>query len=103
VLSDILRQGARKLLADAVEAEVAEWMDQQAHLRDDQGRRQAVRNGHLFERTITTGLGSVEVRQPRVHDRRPEDAVERISSKILPPNLRKAKSVEELIPWWLAR
>jgi putative transposase len=99
VLSDILRQGARKLLAEAVEAEVSEWIDQHAHLRDSQGRRQVVRNGHLPERMITTGLGPVEVRQPRVHDRRPGDAVERFSSKILPPYLRKAKSVEELIPW----
>jgi putative transposase len=99
VLSDILRQGARKLLAEAVEAEVSEWIDQHAHLRDSQRRRQVVRNGHLPERTITTGLGPVEVRQPRVHDRRPGDAVERFSSKILPPYLRKAKSVEELIPW----
>jgi transposase-like protein len=99
VLSDILRQGARKLLADAVEAEVAEWINRHAHLRDDQGRRQVVRNGHLPERTITTGLGPVEVRQPRVHDRRPGNTVERFSSKILPPYLRKAKSVEELIPW----
>jgi putative transposase len=99
VLSDILRQGARRLLAEAVEAEVSEWIDQHAHLRDGQGCRQVVRNGHLPERTITTGLGPVEVRQPRVHDRRLGDAVERFSSKILPPYLRKAKSVEELIPW----
>ncbi len=99
VLSDILRQGARKLLADAVEAEVAEWIDRQAHLRDEQGRRQVVRNGHLPERMITTGLGPIEVQQPRVHDRRKGDDIERFSSKILPPYLRKAKSVEELIPW----
>jgi putative transposase len=99
VLSDILRLGARKLLTEAVEAEVAEWIDRHAHLRDEQGRRQVVRNGHLPERMITTGLGPVEVRQPRVHDRRSGDAVERFSSKILPPYLRKAKSVEELIPW----
>lgn len=99
VLSDILRQGARKLLADAVEAEVAEWIKEHAHLRNEQGRRQVVRNGHLPERAITTGLGPVEVRQPRVHDRRTGEDVERFSSKILPPYLRKAKSVEELIPW----
>ena len=61
VLSDILRQGARRLLADAVEAEVAEWIDRHAHLRDEQGRRQVVRNGHLPERSITTGLGPIEV------------------------------------------
>src|SRR5581483_6292553 len=49
--------------------------------------------------TITTGLGPIEVQQPRVHDRRKGDGIERFSSKILPPYLRKAKSVEELIPW----
>src|SRR5271170_957069 len=99
VLSDILRQGARKLLADAVEAEVSEWIDQHAHWRDDQGRRQVVRNGHLPSRTIITGVGPVEVRQPRVHDRRSGGDTQRFHSKILPPYLRKAKSVEELIPW----
>jgi putative transposase len=99
VLSDILRQGARRLLADAVEAEVAEWIDRHSHLRDEQGRRLVVRNGHLPERSITTGLGPIEVQQPRVHDRRPEVDAERFRSKILPPYLRKAKSVEELIPW----
>ena len=99
VLSDILRQGARRLLADAVEAEVAEWIDRHAHLRDEQGHRLVVRNGHLPERSITTGLGPIEVQQPRVHDRRKEVDAERFSSKILPPYLRKAKSVEELIPW----
>jgi transposase-like protein len=63
------------------------------------GRRQVVRNGHLPKRTITTGIGPIEVRQPRVHDRRPADEAEPFSSKILPPYLRKTKSVEELIPW----
>lgn len=99
VLTGILRHGARKLLADAVEAEVADWIDQHSHLRDKQGLRQVVRNGHLPERAITTGLGPIEVRQPRVHDRRKGDDIERFNSKILPPYLRKAKSVEELIPW----
>lgn len=99
VLTDILRRGARKLLADAIETEVTEWIAAHATMRDAAGRRQVVRNGHLPARTITTGLGPVEVRQPRVRDRRPGADVERFSSKILPPYLRKAKSVEELIPW----
>jgi transposase-like protein len=58
-----------------------------------------VRNGHLPERTLSTGVGPVTVQQPRVHDRRPADARERFCSAILPPYLRKTKSIEELIPW----
>ncbi len=99
VLTDVLRQGARKLLIETIETEVAEWIDRHAELRDAEGRRLVVRNGHLPERTITTGLGPIDIRQPRVHDRRQGEHVERFHSKILPPYLRKAKSVEELIPW----
>ena len=57
VLTEILRDGARRLLAEAIEAEVAAWIDAHAHLKDDAGRRQVVRNGHLPERTIQTGIG----------------------------------------------
>jgi putative transposase len=99
VLTDILRQGAQQLLAQAIEAEVADWIDQHQDCRDSAGRRQVVRNGHLPERTITTGVGSVTVQQPRVHDRRRAETREKFSSAILPPYLRKTKSVEELIPW----
>ena len=59
------------MLAQAIEAEVAAWIDAHAHLKDDSGRRQVVRNGHLPERTIQTGIGEIEVQQPRVQDRRP--------------------------------
>src|ERR1700761_5124906 len=83
-LTDILRDGARRLLAEAVEAEVAAWIDAHAHHKDEAGRRQVVRNGHLPERTIQTGLGEVEVKQPRVHDRRPAGERERFASAILP-------------------
>jgi len=99
VLTEVLRQGAQHLLAQAVEAEVAGWLAQHQDCVDDQGRRQVVRNGHLPERTITTGIGQVEVKQPRVRDRRPATEREQFSSAILPPYLRKTKSVEELIPW----
>jgi putative transposase len=99
VLTDLLRRGAQQLLAQAIEAEVADRIDRHQDCRDDAGRRQVVRNGHLPERTITTGVGPVTVQQPRVHDRRPAEAREKFSSAILPPYLRKTKSVEELIPW----
>jgi len=99
VLSDILRDGAQRLLSQAVEAEVAEWIASHAHLTDQAGHRQVVRNGRLPQRTITTGVGPIEVQQPRVLDRRAADEAEPFSSKILPPYLRKTKSLEELIPW----
>lgn len=99
VLSGILREGAQRLLAQAVEAEVAEWIDVHAQVRDQAGHRQVVRNGHLPMRTILTGVGPVEIEQPRVHDRRAKEEAEKFTSKILPPYLRKTKSIEELIPW----
>jgi putative transposase len=99
VLTDVLRHGAQKLLAQAIDAEVADWLQRHHHCRDADGHRQVVRNGHLPERTITTGLGPVAVKQPRVHDRRPPGEREKFTSAILPRYLRKTKSVEELIPW----
>ena len=87
------------MLAQAIEAEVAEWIEQHAHVTDEQGRRQVVRNGRLPERKIVTGVGEVAIEQPRVHDRRGSGDHERFSSKLLPPYLRKTKSIEELIPY----
>jgi transposase-like protein len=98
-MTEILRAGAQKMLADMIQAEVDDWLGTRAHLRDQQGYRQVVRNGYLPEREITTGIGQVKVKQPRVRDRRPADESEPFSSKILPPYLRKTKSIEELIPW----
>ena len=85
-LTDILRDGARRLLAEAVEAEVADWIGSHVHLKDEAGRRQVVRNGHQPERAIQTGLGDVGVKQPRVHDRRPPGERERFTSAVLPPS-----------------
>lgn len=98
-LSDVLRRGARQMLIGAVEAEAAAWIDEHTHLTDSHGHRQVVRNGHASSRTVVTGVGPLQVTMPRVHDRRPEDERERFTSKILPPYLRKAKSIDELIPW----
>jgi transposase-like protein len=99
ILTEVLRDGARRMLAQAVEAEVAAWIQAHAHLKDDAGRQQVVRNGHLPERAIPTGLGPIEVQQPRVRDRRPAGEREAFTSVILPPDLRKTKSLEGLIPW----
>ena len=68
-LTDVLRHGARTLLAQAIEAEVATFLASRADLVDEGGRRRLVRNGFLPERTIPTGIGAVPVRQPRVRDR----------------------------------
>ena len=101
VLTGILRDGAQRLLSQAVEAEVDTWIESHKHLSDERGRRQVVRNGHLPKRSIITGIGPVEVVQPRVLHRHGAGAldahdqpVEPFRSKILPPYLRKTKSVE---------
>jgi putative transposase len=96
VLTEILKEGARDMLASAIENEVAEYIAQHANKRDPNGHRLVVRNGYLPERSIQTGIGSIPVQQPRVHDKRHG---EQFASIILPPYLRKTKSLEELIPW----
>jgi len=103
VLTEVLRTGAQRLLAQMIEMEVKGWIDAHAALVDAQGHRCVVRNGRLPSRTILTGVGPVEVLQPRVRDRRPAGEAEKFSSKILPPYLRKTKSIEELIPWLYLR
>jgi len=101
ILTDILRQGAQQMLAEAIKSEVSEYIARHAHLFDDEGRRLVVRNGYLPGRTIQTPLGPLEIQQPRVNDKRIDDNGQRIrfSSSILPPYLRRTKSMEELIPW----
>jgi putative transposase len=87
------------MLARAIEAEIADWIDAHAHLYDESGRRQVVRNGAHPERTILTGLGPITVKQPRVLDRRPPHAKEVFRPSVLPPYLRRTKTIDELIPW----
>ena len=100
-LTDILRSGARQLLTQAIEAEVEGHIAAYADLTDGSGHRRIVRHGHSLEREIQTGIGAVRVRSPRVRDRDPDAPGGRIrfTSSILPPYLRRAKSVEELLPW----
>ena len=68
-LTEVLRNGARTLLAQAVNAEVAEFLAEHSHLETDEGHQRIVRHGHLPEREIMTGIGPVTVRQPRLRDR----------------------------------
>ena len=98
-LTEVLRNGARALLTQAVEAEVASLLSRHADKQTDDGRRRLVRHGHLPDRQIMTGVGPVAVRCPRVRDRA-ADGAERIrfSSAILPPYARRSKSLEALIP-----
>ncbi|MCG8407066.1 MAG: transposase, partial [Phycisphaerales bacterium] len=90
---------AQEMLATAIEAEVDEWIADRQHLKNENGHRQVVRNGRLPRRKITTGVGQVEVEQPRGRDNRPPEQREKFSSKLLPPYLRKTKSIDELLPW----
>jgi len=100
-LTEVLRKGARDLLAQAVEEEVLAFLAMHADTRDEQGRQMIVLNGHHPERTIQTGIGGVPVRGRRVRDQRTIPKAERIvfTSQILPRYLRRSKSLEELIPW----
>lgn len=95
-LTEVLRRGAKELLQQAVEAEVAEALAQFAALKDEQGRQRVVRNGYLPERSIQTGIGAVPVRAPRVRDRAGEL---KFNSSLLPPYLRRTRSLDELLPW----
>ncbi len=100
-LTEVLRKGARDLLAQAVEEEATAFLAAHAALRDDEGHQMIVFNGHLPERTIQTGIGAIPVCGRRVRDQRKIPKADRIvfTSTILPRYLRRSKSLEELIPW----
>jgi putative transposase len=100
-IDDILRDGARRALQAAIEREVEEYIERNSQHRDENGHRLVVRNGHHPARKIQSGNGPIEVRQPRVNDKRVDEAGNRFhfTSQILPPYLRKSKAIEELVPW----
>ena len=99
LLTEILRNGAQRLLSAAIEGEVDAWIESHVRLLDEQGRRQVVRNGYLPGRQVQTGIGPVCVRQPRVRRRGSGGDHPKFRSVILPPYLRRTKAMEELIPW----
>jgi len=96
-LTELLREGAKRLIEQAIEAELAELLAQYAEVRDEQGRRAVVRNGYLPEREILTGVGLVAVKVPKVRSRTDEPVVFR--SSLVPPYVRKARRVEAALPW----
>jgi len=93
-LEQLLQEGARKLLQAAIENEVMDYIQFHKDRRDENGQRLVVRNGHMPEREIVSGVGSIKVRQPRVRHR---DGG-RFSSAILPRFMRRTPSVDALIP-----
>jgi putative transposase len=100
-LDEIVREGARRMLAAALEEEVAAYIAAHVCERDERGRRLVVRNGHARPRQVTTAAGAVEVRAPRVEDRRVDEATgerKRFRSAILPPWCRKSPKVTEVLP-----
>lgn len=96
-LTELLRHGARQLIADAVEAELQDLLQQYADVKNDRGHRQVVRNGYLPEREIQTGIGPVKVKVPKIRDKSGQGI--KFNSTLLPPYLRKTRSIEEVLPW----
>jgi transposase-like protein len=101
LLDELVREGARRMLAAALEAEVAAYIDAHTDEVDDNGRRLVVRNGHHAARQVVTSAGAVEVAAPRVNDKRVNEVTgqrRRFSSAILPPWCRKSPKVSEVLP-----
>ncbi len=99
-LNEIARHGARRMLAEALEAEVQDYLEAARGERDEQGRALVVRNGYAREREVLLGAGAVEVRTPRVNDKRMEQDGnrKRFKSVILPPYMRRSPKVTEVLP-----
>ena len=100
-LDDVVRRGAVDMLAKALEIEVGCFLARHEHLRDENGRHRVVRNGHAEPRFVLTGAGPLLVAKPRVRDLAGVEAEDHVqfSSELLPPYLRRSKSLDELIPW----
>lgn len=94
-LDELAREGARRMIAAALELEAETYVQKMSHLRDELERAMVVRNGKAKERTVTLGAGAVKIQAPRVHDRRPEH---RFTSRILPPYMRRSPRLEEALP-----
>lgn len=94
-LDEVAREGARRMLAVALELEVEAYLAKYTDFRDENGHALVVRNGRARPRKVTVGSGTVEVEAPRVHDRRPG---EKFTSQLLPPWMRRSPKVDEVIP-----
>jgi putative transposase len=99
VLTETLRAGSHKLLAAALDVEIEEFPSKFADEKDQRGRQRIVRNGFRQPREVQTGIGSIQVKAPRARDQEPTQGRVKFTSSILPPYLRRSKSIEELLPW----
>jgi transposase-like protein len=99
-LDEIARQGARKMIAEALEAEVEAYLEAAPGERDERGRALVVRNGYANEREVLLGAGAVEVRTPRINDRRVDEYGDRRRFKgvIIPPYMRRSPKITEVLP-----
>jgi putative transposase len=100
-LDDLAREGARRMIATALEAEVADYVERCAEERDEDGKRLVVRNGRARERRVTVGSGTVAIRAPRVNDKRVDEQTgkrQRFSSRILPRYARRSPKVDDVLP-----
>jgi putative transposase len=98
-LDELAREGARRMLVAALEAEVADYVARFGAARDERGHAEVVRNGHGRPRKVTVGAGTLEVQAPRVDDRRVVDgAKQTFRSQILPPYVRRSPKVAEVLP-----
>jgi transposase-like protein len=99
-LDAIAREGARRMLVQSLEREVAQYLAEHAGERDGRDHALVVRNGHARARRVTMGVGTVEIQAPRVNDRRVDEqgARQRFTSQILPPYLRRSPKVAEVLP-----
>lgn len=100
-LQAVLREGARKMLAAAIEAEVSIFIERHGSLETTEGKAAVVRNGYLPERQIQTGLGGIEVKVPKVRDR--SNSGIKFNSSLIPPYLKRTRSIEEFLPWLYLR
>lgn len=100
LLDEIARAGAREMLSQTLEAEVEDYLQAAKGERDGHGHALVVRNGYAAEREVLLGAGSVEVRAPRINDRRVDDDGQRRLFKcvILPPYMRRSPKVTEVLP-----
>jgi len=100
-LQELLKEGARKMLASAIEVEVAAFIQQHSPLITEDGKAAVVRNGYLPKRPIQTGLGDLEVQVPKVRDRSGTGI--KFNSGLVPPYLKRTKTIEEFLPWLYLR
>jgi putative transposase len=97
VLTSLLRSGAREFIKKAVQTELTEFLSQYQDMTDFEGKPLVVHNGYLHQREIMTGIGPVDIKVPKTRDRGGQGI--HFRSELLPPYIKRTKSVETVLPW----